>query len=498
MWGLGRTTIAGAAILAGLAGAGAPALASGCPDGLVCGEISVPADRSGRQPGRLDLRYRVAEGEGPVLLLLAGGPGQPATGLVTKLNARIGTLAPGHRLAGFDQRGTGATAIQCPALQRRHLTDFTVRPPWVVRRCGESLGARRALYTTTATVADIEALRRRLGVGRMDVMGISYGTYVASRYARRHPGRVRRLVLDSVLPQENVDPFLRVHLRRAALVLRTFCRIRGCEGSADPARELHRVVTAPARRVAVPGRTRPVRVDGPALLDWLTTIASFKQEKLDDFTAGIHRASRGRYRRLARLGADVMRGFGPFPAEVQSWGLHAATLCSDMALPFPAGQGSLSARRTSLNRAASRMSARSTWPFDRRTAGGNGLLRSCLYWPRTSVAAPPKPGRLKPRTLLLAGEFDLSTPAGYARRELGRTDHGRLIVVPGGGHSVAFRVSCAGEALGRFLAGTLHGNPCRGGSDRGSPSATSESEPLPHHRGYDLQVGPSTKEIGRR
>lgn len=461
MWGIGRVGLAVAVTLSCLGATTASAAASDCPDGLVCGEISVPADRSGRQPGRLDLRYRVAEGHGPVLLLLAGGPGQPATGLVESLAGRIATLAPGYRLAGFDQRGTGATAIRCPPLQHRRLTDFTVRPPWVVRRCGESLGARRSLYTTTATVADIEALRRRLGAGRMDLMGISYGTYVASRYARRHPGRVRRLILDSVLPQENVDPFLRIHLRRAALVLRTFCRIRGCEGSADPARDLHRVVAAPTRRVRVPGRSRPVRVDGPALLDWLTTIASFKQERLDDFTAGIHRASRGRYRRLARLGAGVMRGSGPFPAEVQSWGLHAATLCGDMALPFPIGRGSVSLRRRSLNRAASRMSARSTWPFDRRTARGNGLLRSCFHWPRTSVAAPPKPGRLKPPTLLLAGQFDLSTPVGYARRELRRAGRGRLIVVPGGGHSVTFRVPCAGKAFGRFLSGTLRGNPCR-------------------------------------
>ncbi len=295
----------------------------------------------------------------------------------------------------------------------------------------------------------------------MDVMGISYGTYVASRYARRHPGRVRHLILDSVVPQENVDPFLRLHLRRVALVLRTFCRTGECEDSADPARELHRVVTAPVRRITVPGRNRPVRVDGPALLDWLTTIASFSQQKLDDFAAGIHRASRGSYHRLARLGAEVMDGSGPVPAGSMSWGLHAATLCGDMALPFPIGQRSATVRRRSLNRAASRMAVRSTWPFNRRTASRNGLLRSCLHWPRNSVAAPPEPGRLKPPTLLLAGQFDLSTPAGYARRELRRAGRGRLVVVPGGGHSVALRYSCAGEALGRFLTGTLHGNPCR-------------------------------------
>jgi len=465
MWRFGWILAAGVVTLACLAGTPAPATASACPDGLVCGRIAVPADRSGRLPGRFDLRYRATAGHGPLLLLLGGGPGQSATGMVGQLAPWIGALAPGHRLAAFDQRGTGATAIRCPALQRRRLTDFTVRPPGAVRRCGKALGARRSLFTTAATVGDIEALRVRLGVGRMDLMGISYGTYVASRYARRHPGRVRRLILDSVVPQEGVDPFLRIHLRRASVALRAACVPGACRRGFDPARALHRVVTAPPRRVKVPGRDRPVRVDGPALLDWLTTISSFSWQKMDDFVDGIRLASRGRYRRLARVGANVMKGSGPVPPGSFSWGLHAATLCSDMSLPFPIREGSETLRRKALARAASRVTARSSWPFNQATARGNGLLQGCLHWPRTTVAPPPPPGRLKPPTLLLAGQFDLSTPVGYARRELRRAGHGRLIVVPGGGHSVAFRYPCAGRAVGRFLRGVLHGNPCRNGPD---------------------------------
>lgn len=463
MRSLGPVSLLAAATLACLAGPATPAVAGTCPDGLVCGRISVPADRTGKLPGRFGLRYRVTAGHGPVLLLLAGGPGQSATGMVGQLAPWIGARAPGYRLAAFDQRGTGATAIRCPALQRRRLTDFTVRPPWEVRRCGKALGARRSLFTTTATVADIEAIRARLGVGRMDLMGISYGTYVASRYARRHPGRVRRLILDSVVPQEGVDPFLRIHLRRATVALRAACVPAACGRGFDPARTLHRVVTAPPRRVKVPGRDRPVRVDGPALLDWLTTVASFSRQKMGAFTVGVRQASRGDYRRLARLGAEVMAESGPTPPDSQSWGLHAATLCSDMRLPFPIRQGSETLRHRALARAASRITSRSTWPFDRATARGNGLLRACLHWPRTTVPPPPPPGRLKPSTLLLAGQFDLSTPVGYARRELRRVGRGRLIVVPGGGHSVSLRYPCAGRAVGRFLRGVLHGNPCRSG-----------------------------------
>ena len=64
----------------------------------------------------------------------------------------------------------------------------------------------RRLYSTTATVADLDAVRKALGVERIGMLGISYGTYVAERYARAHPDHVSRLVLDSVVPQENVNP----------------------------------------------------------------------------------------------------------------------------------------------------------------------------------------------------------------------------------------------------------------------------------------------------
>jgi proline iminopeptidase len=44
-------------------------------------------------------------------------------------------------------------------------------------------------------VADIEALRVHLGIGRMHLFGMSWGSALAVLYAHAHPDRVRRLVL---------------------------------------------------------------------------------------------------------------------------------------------------------------------------------------------------------------------------------------------------------------------------------------------------------------
>ncbi len=453
---------------AGLCSSTAAAAPTGipeCQEGMTCRTVTVPLDWSGKRPGELELDVRVTEGNGPLLLNLAGGPGQASSPYADYTRAWFDSLAPEYRVAVFDQRGTGATAIECSGIQRLPVTDLTVRPRKAVRSCGRGLGSGRPFYSTTSSVRDIEAIRKALGVDRMAVMGTSYGTYVATRYARAFPNRVSRLVLDSVVPQEDVDPMLRVHMRRAAKVLRWECGKGKCGFRSDPASDLARLVAMPAHRGKVPGTNVHLRVDGPAVLDWLTTILSFMPKDIATAGKGIHRAARGDYGTLLRVAHKSRKKFGAEPAESISWGLHAATLCSDARLPFSIGQGNRKSRIAATARYLSRVPKRSFWPFDAATALGNGIVQTCADWPRTKVAPPPKPGRIKQPTLILTGQYDLSTPVEYARRELRRSPRGKLVVVPKVGHSVAFQRRCSVRALSAFLSGELKGDPCRAASD---------------------------------
>ena len=52
------------------------------------------------------------------------------------------------------------------------------------------LGARRGLYRTADSVADIEALREQAGYARLTIYAVSYGTKVALAYAAAHPDRI--------------------------------------------------------------------------------------------------------------------------------------------------------------------------------------------------------------------------------------------------------------------------------------------------------------------
>ena len=444
-----------AAGVAGAASTGAGAAstgASGCPAGITCESIDVPLDWSGRKPGKLKLRVNVSEGDGPVLLFLAGGPGQSMVSGTDYVKRWFDRLAPSYRIAVIDQRGTGPTAIRCRKLQRLPLTDLTVRPRPAVRACGRQLGFRRSFYSTASTVRDMEAIRKALGLDKWALMGTSYGTYVAERYARAFPGRVSRLILDSVVPQEDVDPFFRVHMRRAAKVLRRECGQGRCGFRGDPAAGLARLVRMPPRG----------RVDGPALLDWITTIFSFLPQEIPVFGKAIHLAAAGGdYRPLNRVADRAVKLAAPVPARSLSWGLHAATLCSDMGFPFSIGQGNRRTRTAASARYLARLPGRSFWPFDRATALGNGIIQFCFDWQRTKVVPPPRPGRITAPVLFLAGEYDLSTPVEYARRELRRAPRGLLVVVPELGHGVAFQASCSLEAVSRFLGGRLKRDPCR-------------------------------------
>ena len=428
---------------------GAPAAAGSslarsepCPDapGFRCSRLSVPLDWAGRTPGRLSLRIAVGEptkGLAPkvvteVAMALEKMAQNVPILLVEQNLAVVRRLArpfDGYRVVFLDQRGTGAGALRCPALQRQMgFTDLAVPTRSAVTGCARAIGPKRQFFSTAATVEDLDALRRSLGVDKIVLDGVSYGTLVAERYAIAHPSRVARLVLDSVVPHAGADPFERANAHASARVLRAVCRARPCAG--DPAADLASVV-----------RRRKV---GPALLNALTVDAVI-DPSYSGVPDALHAARRGDWRSLdgllARLGPAT-----EVPSEVLSQGLHASTLCVDSPMPWGGSGAPLAARPAALHRATSRIPPGSVWPFDRATVAGNGLLKTCLWWPPTP--APPRPARELPPvpTLLLAGDRDLSTPLEWAREEAARASKAKLVVVPGAGHSVQMR---AGSDAGR-------------------------------------------------
>lgn len=107
-------------------------------------------------------------GSGPRLLCHPGGPGCSSLYF-----GELPQLAAERTLVLLDPRGTG----------------YSDRP------------AETSAYDLEDYAGDIEAVRERLGLRRLDVLGHSHGGFVAMTWAATYPDRVRRLVLAGTAPR---------------------------------------------------------------------------------------------------------------------------------------------------------------------------------------------------------------------------------------------------------------------------------------------------------
>jgi pimeloyl-ACP methyl ester carboxylesterase len=398
-----------------------------CPgqSGFTCSTLVVPLDHSGRRPGSLRLQVaasdRTAAPRG-VLLVLAGGPGQAGAPGVARVAKALAGAVSEYRLVMYDQRGTGAGALDCPALQEA-MGSSDLYPPTAgaVRACARTIGEARVFYGTDDVVADMELLRQALGADTWTLDGISYGTFVGARYAIAYPRRVERLVLDSVVPHNVGFELLPLQLRSVARVLRLVCG-----------------ATCVSDLAAVVRQQR----NGPKLLDALALMSivdpTFRSPGV--LADALRSAGSGDLAALKDL-LRIARRWNATPAEALSQGLHASALCADWRFPWGDSQAPVEGRQAKLARAAARLRPSDVAPFDRTTATANGVVQQCLPWPPTTPT-PPTARRL-PRvpTLLVNGDRDLSTPLEWARRALAVIPAGRLVVVRGAGHSVQVRAA---------------------------------------------------------
>lgn len=121
-------------------------------------------------------------GAGPPVVVLHGGPDFDHTYLRPELDA----LAGDCRLIYYDQRGRGRSAAN-------------VAPEQV---------------SIDSDIADLDRLRRQLGLDSIAVLGHSWGGVLALEYATRHPDRITHLILMNTAPASGIEyENLRRHLR---------------------------------------------------------------------------------------------------------------------------------------------------------------------------------------------------------------------------------------------------------------------------------------------
>ncbi|MFG3102295.1 alpha/beta hydrolase [Streptomyces sp. NPDC048182] len=453
---------------------------------LQCASLEVPLDH-GRPDGRhitlalSRVPHTAAASQGP-LLVNPGGPGGSGLTLAGFVASSLPkAVAAQYDVIGFDPRGVGRSepALDCrpghfapvrpdtlpdtPAAERANLT----RAKAFADACGAKYADVLPYIGTVDAAEDLDAIRAALGAERVSYFGYSYGTYLGAVYARLHPDRVRRLVLDSVVDPDGVwyeanlsqdTAFNDRHRAFLAWVARHDAAYGlGTDPEAVEARWY-------AMRAALAKRPAEGRVGAAELEDTFVPGGYYNgywPYLAEAFAAYAKRGETGPL-------ADAYEDFGAVDAAGDNnYSVYAAVQCRDARWP-----------RDWDDWREDNWDAYEKAPF--MTWNNAWYNAPCAFWP---VPARPEPVDVAsdalPPALLFQATDDAATPyAGGVRmhRELGGS---RLVVEEGGGnHGVTLSGNaCLDDRLAAYLAdGTL---PPRAGSGAADAVCAALPEPEP-------------------
>jgi pimeloyl-ACP methyl ester carboxylesterase len=458
--------LAFAALLALPNAAGAALRWGSCVDfrGVRCATLNVPLDRSGTDPGSINLRIgRVGRSSGPTLMYLSGGPGGAGLSEMLSVVSGLPELEDRFRLIGYDQRGTGRSGLlRCPRLER----DPHLRSTAAGEDCANRLGVARHHYTTADSVLDMEAVRAELGVEKLTLFGLSYGTELAIAYARAFPQHVERLILDSVLDADDTDPYFTATFRAMSPSLRSLCPGHCAGISADPGADLTTLVAQVrakpmvARAYDADGRSHKVTIGPLALFD-LMLLTDYLPPLRAIVPIAVRSALAGDGALLARILRDstaleVLGSSRDFSVARYS------TVCETSPMPWDPGTP-IDQRPAVTQQRIAALPADTFAPFDPPIVVGDEI-DLCLRWPdvpRPPATAAPLPYPTVP-TLILQGGEDLRTPPEVSARVAARIPGSVRLVVPGTGHStVSDPRTCAAEAISKFVRGAALPTSCK-------------------------------------
>lgn len=410
-----------------------------------CGTLQVAEDPA-RADGRkiaLQIAWLPPENEGDAepdpVFMLAGGPGQSALQSYPQVDPAFKEVRKRRHVILVDQRGTGGSNLLSCKFDDAQAADLSAeRARAAAAACAAELSKKADLrhYTTTDAVRDLDAVRKALGVDRINLMGVSYGTRVAQQYALRHPQHTRTVLLDSVVP--NTLPLGNIFARNLddalALQFGACAKDPGCrEQVGDPRRQLDALLAK-------------LRSDPPLVQYRDASTHALKEERLTaDMVAGlvrmyaympataallpklIHEANQGRYADLMAL-AQMLSG------EMQDMiatGMQFSVICTEDAGSFTrrAGDESTVLGQTMVDAMAAMCAA---WPTGKAPADF-----------RTPLAGDTP-------VLAISGQYDPVTPPRYGDEAIAKASNARHLVLKGQGHSV-IGAGCMPKLFAQFV-----------------------------------------------
>ena len=431
---------------------------------MECGTVAVPQwhELSASQPAgpTVVIFFAITRASGPAprpdpVLVLNGGPGQPATDLIDSGWERMAELRRSRDILYVDQRGTGHSQ---PGLYCRDLNPVAFWHGGLTTADAEgclkpiqAAGYDIAAFNTVESAADLVAVRRALGISQWNLLGTSYGTALAMELVRRDDAAVRSVVLNS--PTTIRASWL--DLQRMAAIREVYRRLfadcaadTACNGAYP---DLEAVFLDLATRMT--NKPLPVTYQDPRSGATIRTQMNFAN-LLDILT--------------------IMVGSGAAADRVPAllWHLHQVTLGRQPARPellswlyMPYWQ-TMNAIAYGLNAAIGCREIRPWIDVDRLRREGSAYQPYvvpqameqdydvfCPAWhlPRgPEELRQPVTGAVP--TLLLTGDYDTLTPTGLADIIASTLSKARVLRFHAIGHDVFATSACGRAAAAHFIA----------------------------------------------
>ena len=440
-----------------------------CPSqggGVECTTVSVPANYADPRGRHISLALDMVPATAPVskqqgiLLVNPGGPGGDGLPMAQQVAQGLSRdVAADYDIVGFDPRGVGSSV---PSLSCDPGFFSVVRPDYVPKNqaaeqvlinrartyahgCEKRFGWLLPYMTTKDAARDLDSIRAAFGVSQLNYFAFSYGTYLGQVYATLFPGRVRRMVLDSVVDpdgvwyNDNIQQDYAFQGRMEAFfswVARYHGNYRLGTTAAQVQASWYRA-RAQLKAHPIDGPGGPLI--GPDEFDDTFLLGGY----LDTLWPGLAQALSAYLNQ--RQTADMISEFQQNGAQNENeFAVYNAVQCSDV--NWPRNWATWNADTKRVYRTA---------PFQ---AWDNAWFNAaCAFWP---VKAPSEPLKIKdaglPGILMLQGTLDPATPyAGAQNAHKALLPAARMVVVRGGGNHGQSLQQPADSCVQSYLNGYL-------------------------------------------
>ncbi|TDD83221.1 alpha/beta hydrolase [Actinomadura darangshiensis] len=452
--------------------------------GLQCASVRVPLDYARPKGEQITLeltraRHTASKSQG-VVLLNRGGPGAHGRDLPAFFSDSLpGKVAASYDWIGFDPRGVGASkpemicdpGYQNPGRARPDTipANAAEERAWKAKAkayaddCARKYGKMLPHMGTADAARDMDAIRAALGRQKINYFGYSYGTYLGAVYATMFPGRVRRMVLDSVVKpsgvwyQDNLDQNVAFEKRIRAYFawIARHHKVYKLGNTERKVADSYAKVRAAVKAKPIGGKIGPAELDDVFLADGYA-----------DFAWAAHASALSAFA-VRHDSAPLRKAWQPPPRlDQNNYTVYNAVQCRDASWPRDWSRWHADSER--LYREGNRFE---TW-------GNTWYNAPCAFWPVPGGPPPRVQGTpsLSPILLVQATE-DAATPYPGALETHRRFPTSRLLVQVGGrNHGVSLSGDkCVDGAVAAYLGGgRLPAN--RPGPDRECKAAP---EPAP-------------------